>query len=248
VGPFRADQIRDGEPVELSNGRAIHCMTAGTRHGRAHSAGTVMLTIAAVAPEKTGVDVGIAWNDGKNLRAPDVSAGLDLQRPGWADSAPPLALEYADVGQDEDELAAKISELLELGTRVIWVVRLTGPLRVEVHEPGSPMRIVDADGTLTAPGILHDEVPVRALINPAVAVEAALHNLLAQKGYRSIEAIREEGHAAGLELGLEVARAQIREMVFAQIAARGWTVPPGLRERVAACADQSTMSANSRWP
>lgn len=46
-------------------------------------------------------------------------------------------------------------------------VRLVGPLRVEVHEPGVPVRLVGADGVLSAPGILARDVPVRALTEPS---------------------------------------------------------------------------------
>lgn len=227
AGPFRAEHITEGSHYELSNGHPIHCMAADTRHGIAHVAGALIL--AATADQPTGIDVGVEWNDGKNLRAPDVSVGIDLQKPGYTDKAPPLAVEYAAGGQDEAELAAKISELLELGTRAIWVVRLTGPLRVEVHEPGAPVRIVDADGVLTAPDVLDHPVPVRALIDPTAAKEAALHNLLAARGYGSIEAIRAE---------------QTREILRVQLAARGWELPPPLAARIAACADLATLM---RW-
>ena len=248
-GPFRADHIRDGDHYELSNGHAIHCMTAGTRHGSAHSAGALTVMTAAVAPEQTGIDVGVAWNDGKNLRAPDLSVGLDLQTPGWAGAPPPLAIEYASSGQDEDALAAKIAELIAFGTRAVWVVRLTGPLRVEIHEPGVPVRIVDADATLSAPGILTCDVPVRALIDPSVAVETALHNLLAQKGYRNLDAVREEGrkegHKEGHKEGREDGRLeQTREILRLQLSARGWTIPPTLDERITAC---SVLPTLMRW-
>ena len=69
---------------------------------------------------------------------------------------PPLAVEYADRGQDEAELQAKLGELLERGIQYIWVVRLTGPLRVEVYSPGQKMQIVPADGELRAPGVLQN--------------------------------------------------------------------------------------------
>lgn len=32
-GPFRADQIREGDPYELSNGHAILCLPTGMRGG-----------------------------------------------------------------------------------------------------------------------------------------------------------------------------------------------------------------------
>ncbi len=237
MGPFRADQIHEGDHYELSEGHAIHCMTAGDRHGNAHTAGTLTVATAALSARQTGIDVGVAWNDGKNLRAPDLSVGREPQGNGWASTAPPLAIEYAGTGQDEVQLAAKIAELLELGTRLIWVVRLTGPLRVEIHEPGVPSRIVDADGMLTAPGILANEVSVRALIDPDIAVEAALHNILAKKGYRDLEAVREEGRAEGR---IE----QAREILHAQLSARGWTLPAPLDARITACTDLPTLM---RW-
>jgi len=233
VGPFRADQIHEGDHYELSEGHAIHCMTAGGPHSNAHTAGTLTVATAAISPKKTGIDAGIAWNDGKNLRAPDLSVGLDLQSPGWASTAPPLAIEYAGTGQDEVQLAAKIADLLEFGTRLIWVVRLTGPLRVEIHEPGVPPRIVDADGVLTAPGILASEVPVRALIDPEIAVETALHNILAKKGYRDLEAVREEGRVD-----------QARTILRVQLSARGWTLPAALDARISACTELPTLM---RW-
>ena len=165
VGPFRADQIHEGSHYELSQGHAIHCMTAGGRHGSAHIAGGAVIDTDPGLKQQAGIDVGIAWNEGKNLRAPDIVAGMDLRAPGWAKEAPPLAVEYADAGQDEGELREKIAELLAFGTRMIWVVRLTGPLRVEVHEPGVAVRVVDGDGELHARGILQNPVPVRALID-----------------------------------------------------------------------------------
>ena len=252
VGPFRADQIQDGEPYELSDGHKIRCMSSGERHASAHTAGTLVLATAAATPQQTGIDVGVAWNDGKNLRAPDLSVGLPLSKPGWASVAPPLAIEYAGVGQNEAELTAKIGELLEFGTRLIWVVRLVGPLRVEIHEQGAAMRIVDADAVLTAPGILEQDVPVRALIDPDMAVETALHNILARKGYRSLEAVREEGREAGREEGREAGHEQgreqtlqeAREVLRTHLRGLGWTVPPALDARITACTAIPTLM---RW-
>lgn len=239
VGPFRADQIREGDHYELSDGHAIHCMTAGRRHGGAHIVGGAVLSSDPAVLEsgkQAGIDVGIAWNDGKNLRAPDIVVGMDLREPGWARVPPPLAVEYADGAQDESQLALKITELLAFGTRMIWVVRLVGPLRVEVHEPGVPVRVVHADGELQAPGILRNPVPVRALIDPAAAQEATLRNLLSREGYASLDAVREEGHRDAV--------AQTREALLAQLHARGWTLAPALAARVAACAELPVLL---RW-
>lgn len=240
VGPFRSDQIHEGDHYELSEGHAIHCMTAGRRHGSAHTLGGAVLASDPAVAQQVGIDVGISWNDGKNLRAPDIVVGMDLQGPGWAKEAPPLAVEYADAGQDEAQLQQKIVELLEFGTRMLWVVRLTGPLRVEVHEPGVAMRIVPGDGELQAPGILQNPVPVRALIDPNVAHEATLRNLLARKGYASLEAVRAEGQHEGREEAVE----QTRAAVQAQLTARGWTLTPSLAARIASCSELAMLL---RW-
>jgi hypothetical protein len=234
-GPWRADQIQEDERVELSDGHRVDCMGAGGRHGETHMAGAMVLR-SDPAVEHAGIDIGIAFNGGKNLRAPDLSVGADMSAPGWTDKAPPLAVEYADHHQDEVQLKKKIGELLGIGTRMIWVVRLVGPLRVEVHEVGKAVRIVGADGQLTAPGILQNPVPVRALIDGAIALEATLDNLLARKGYRSLEAVREEVRAEGL--------AELREALHAELAERGWSVPAPLQARIAACVDSATLL---RW-
>ncbi len=244
VGPFRADQIHDGDRYELSNGHAIHCMTTGGRHSRASLVGGNVLD-SDPAVTGAGADTGIAFNDDKNLRAPDLVVNVDLDVPGWIREAPPLAVEYVSVGQDRDELARKITELLEFGTRMIWVVHLVGPLRVDVHEPNLPVRTVPGDGVLTAPGILQNPVPVRALVDREAAHEATLRNLLARHGYASLDAVREDarekgreqGLAQGLEQGREQALITARARLHAQLLARGWTLAPSLTDRIAACSD-----------
>ena len=235
-GPYRADQIHDGDPYELSDGHAIHCMSGGGRHGQSHIVGGSVLD-SDPAVTSSGTDTGIAFNDDKNLRAPDIVVNVDMNSDGWVREAPPLAVEYASVGQDQKELTKKISELLEFGTRYIWVVHLTGPLRVEVHERGLPTRIVPGDGTLTAPGVLQNPVPVRALVDRDAAHEATLHNLLTSRGYASIDAIREAGRDAGREEGREEQLARVRGALQQQLQARGWTLAPSLQARIAACTD-----------
>src|SRR5579864_5795900 len=126
-GPFRADQIKEGSRYELSDGNPIYCMPSGRRGGRSNLVGGgVLETDPAV--RSAGVDVGFTAGP-SNLRAPDVAVGDMADEPGWAPGAPPLAVEYADTGQDEAELQKKIGELLAAGTKWIWVVRLTGPRR-----------------------------------------------------------------------------------------------------------------------
>jgi hypothetical protein len=73
--------------------------------------------------------------DAYTLHAPDLAVGNVPDAPGWVAGAPPPAVEYADTGQDEADLAVKIRQFFAAGTRLVWVVRLTGARRVEVYRP-----------------------------------------------------------------------------------------------------------------
>ncbi|MCB2262364.1 MAG: DUF4351 domain-containing protein, partial [Candidatus Thiosymbion ectosymbiont of Robbea hypermnestra] len=137
----------------------------------------------------------------ENLRAPDIAVGNVPDEPGWISGAPPLAVEYADVGQDERDLQAKIRTLLGAGTRYVWVVRLTGPRRIEIYEPHASRSLAYPGQQLKAPGILANPVPVEALYDPEAAHETALRNLLQRRGYADLDAVREEGREEG-EQGL----------------------------------------------
>src|ERR1700679_1366642 len=148
VGPYRAEDTRPGDPYELSDGYKIQCMGTGQRGSRSNGAGFMVLDTDPEAPP-AGVDAGVSLVP-KMLRAPDIAVGGLADEPGWATTAPPLAVEYADRGQDEPELQKKIVELLRCGTLFIWVVRLSGPRRVEVYEAGRATRIVGPGGTLEA--------------------------------------------------------------------------------------------------
>ena len=209
-------------------------MPTGRRGGRSNLVGGEVLDTDP-AVEAAGVDVGVSPSPGM-LRAPDIVVGSIPDEPGWATVAPPLAVEYADVGQDEAELQRKIDELLAAGTRWIWVVRLHGTRRVEVHEaaPGAreapaarplppaaraaarawpahrqPARVAYAGDTLEAPGVLRNAVPVEALYDRSAAHEATLRNLLQRKGYDGLEAVLDEGRRQGQRAGL---RAGVRDI------------------------------------
>ena len=195
-GTHRASQVRDGERVELSDGRRVACMSSGGRHANANVLGGAVLASDPATKGRVGADIGVAFNNDRNLRAPDLATGVEPGF-GWQTSAPPLAVEYASVGQDEKELEKKIAELLELGTKILWVVHLTGPLRVDVHERGAAMRTVNAEAELVAPGILDNPVPVRALVEPDAAMAAVLRNFLKPHGARTLEELRATSEAKG---------------------------------------------------
>jgi hypothetical protein len=231
-GSFHADQIRSGDPYEFSNGHAIQCMTKGGRGSRANLLGGSVLD-SDPAVEEAGIDTGYSPSS-ETLRAPDVAVGNVPDMPGWVQGAPPLAVEYADTGQDEKELAVKISELLAAGTQRVWVVRLSGPRRVEVHESGQDPRLVRPGEELTAPGILQNPVPVDALYDRQAAHAVTLRNLLQRQGYRDLDDVRGEGRNEGRQEGQLQA---LRDSILAVLQARGLTVDDAARSALEATDD-----------
>jgi Uma2 family endonuclease len=214
-GPFRAEHLHDGDRYELSRGHALYCLPGGGDHAYTHF---VLPRLLGSDPDvqEGGVEAGYQLAD-DTLRAPDVSVGNVPQRPGWVQGAPPLAVEIASAGQDEADLALKTRELLEHGGRFVWIVRLTGPRRVEVHEPGREPRTLVPGEVLEAPGVLRNPIPVEALFDPEVADRVQLRNLLGRYGYESLEAVRAEGHAEGHAEGrVDKARELARRLIHAR--------------------------------
>jgi hypothetical protein len=246
-GPFYAQQLRSGDPYELSRGHAIHCAPTG-----GSGSGPNGLGFSAVgwdpAVKEAGVDTGYSPRPDV-LRAPDVAIGNVPNKPGWVPGAPGLAIEYADVGQDEDTLDEKIADLLEAGTRFLWVVRLVGPRRVEVHEPGKRVRTFHPGQRLTAPGVLKNPVLVEALYDRDEAERATLTNLLQRRGYEDLGAVlaqgREEGRDEGREEGRDEGRAEGRAAsVIAVLEARGLKITRNASRHILQCSDVVQLD---RW-
>lgn len=177
------------------------------------------------AVEHVGVDVGFSPSP-EILRAPDLSVGEMPDQPGWVQGVPSLAVEYADTGQDEAELRIKIQELFAAGTRYVWVVRLIGPRRVEVHQPKMRMRIANPGEQLVAPGVLANPVPVEALYDREVANRVIFRNLLERQGYENLDQVRAEGETEGRAAGEMEGRAAgemegLRKAIVAIFAGRG---------------------------
>lgn len=212
-GPFRVEHLRSGDPYELSNGHPIYCAPTGGRASGPNSLGSSVVGWDPAVKE-VGVDTGYALGP-DTLRAPDVAVGNVPDRPGWVKGVPELAIEYADVGQDEAKLQEKIAELLAAGTKFLWVVRLSGPRRVEVYEPRKRVRVALPGQMLSAPGVLKNAVRVEALYDRNEAEKATLTNLLQRRGYEDLDAVlaagREEGRAQGREEGREQGRDEGRE-------------------------------------
>ena len=234
-GPFTADQLRPGDPYELSGGHPIRCSPAGGRHSGANADGASVIG-SDPDVDSVGVDAGFSPEPG-TLRAPDVAVGVSRD-PGWSPGAPPLALEYADRGQDEDDLADKIRDLLRAGTQWVWVVRLDGPRRVEVHGRDESVRLVHPGDELTAPGILRNPVPVEALFDRKAAERVTLRNLLQRQGFQDLEAVLETGREKGREEGRLEA---LRSALLDACEVKGFLLSPEHRELVGDCEDPDLL-------
>jgi Uma2 family endonuclease len=241
-GPFRVEQLGEGDRYELSEGHAVYCAPAGPKHGRPHVVGALPLSTDPAVLD-IGADVGHALGE-KTLRAPDLSVGdLGEGEGTWSSKAPPLAIEYAGQGQDEADLRAKTEQLLEAGTRFVWVVRLVGPRRVEVYEKGQPMRTKLPGERLEAPGVLKNGPLVEALYDREASFEQALQNLLERKGYAGLDAVRAEGKAEGLRTAVsdlcEALAIVLTPEQRAQLEAMGLGELEALRQ---------TLKQTKRWP
>lgn len=241
-GPFRAEHVRSGDPYEISNGHPVRCLPTGGQGAMKTKLG-VMAILSDPAATSSGVDPGYAPRPDM-LRAPDLAVGNVPDQPGWIEGVPLLAVEFADTGQDEAELKKKTRELLREGTKLVWVVRLTGIPRVEVHEPERPMWIAGLDDELVAPGILKNPVPVRALFDPARAREVNLKNLLEAYGYGGLEDVRAEGKAEGKAEGVAEGIAEGKADALLRILeARGVALTDDDRRRVRGCREESLLDA-----
>ena len=199
------------------------------------------------AVQSVGVDIGFSPSP-KILRAPDLSVGELPDQAGWVQGAPPLAVEYADTGQDEGELQLKIQELFAAGTRHVWVVRLNGPRRVEVHQPGQKPRTANPGEELEAPGILANPVPVEALWDREAGLRVTFRNLLQRQGYASLDEVRAEGEAQGRAEGAAQGRAEgealgLRRAITTVLLGRGLAVGDDLRLALADCGDLAVLEA-----
>jgi len=234
-GPFRAEQIHDGDYYELSNGHAIECMPGGRDHADGNSTGAA-LVISDPDVEWSGIDAGYSPEPG-TLRAPDVAVGTTPnEAQGWIKGAPALAIEYASIGQNEMELQAKIADLLKAGTQLIWVVRLTGVRCVEIYALNQPKRVARVTDTLTAPGILRNPIPVKAFFDRALAKKVMLNNLLSGQGYTSLEEVERKAEARGKKKGKAEGRVKGKaEAILAILASRGLAITAQERLQILGC-------------
>lgn len=256
-GPFHADQLKSGDPYELSDGHAIYCAPTGGDGSRRIGTGFAVIDTDPGVSE-AGVDTGYSPAPG-TLWAPDIAVGNVADTAGWVPGVPPLAVEYAGSGQDEDALQEKIADLLARGTQWVWVVRLAMPRHVEVHAPGKTMERLGVGQQLRAPGVLRNPIAVEALLDRDAAHEATLRNLLQRHGYASLDELREQGIQQGREQGIQQGREQGRaEALRRSIAALCEVLDirvDGNRQAALAEADANTLEgwltalkSERRWP
>lgn len=239
-GPFRAYQLPSRSEYELVDGHPLYVApTGGSGSGPILDGGSVLRSDPKV--KRAGVDPGFSPDD-LNMRAPDLAIIPEDARRGWIPGVPPFAIEYADVGQDEEKLQEKITDFLARGTKLIWVVRLVGPRRVEVYEPGAATRTVAGGDVLTAPEFLELPIPAESLWDPTAADRVTLRNLLVRFGYQDVEAIREEGREQGREEGREEGQlASLRTVVRRLATRRGLALSSEAERRIAAETDPEVL-------
>ena len=235
---YTADDIKPGDPYELIDGRAMHCMSAGMKHARgANETVGVLNDDPEVELGSCLVDVGIKLSD-DTVVAPDYVVGMKGEVvDGWTTEIPPLAVEIAGVGQNEESLKLKIPKLLNAGTRHIWVVRMTGESRVEVHEPGREMRVARRGEMLRAPGILKNDVPVDVFFDVKLAMKHKLRNMMQRLGFDSYEAAQEhwkaEGEALGVVKGRDEGFAEAASRILSrQLRVRFGSAPPWVHDKL----------------
>jgi flagellar biosynthesis/type III secretory pathway protein FliH len=103
----------------------------------------------------------------------------------------------------------------------VWVVRLVGPRRVDVYEPGRAVQTKRPGERLEAPGILRGRPLVEALYDPEASSEQTLQNLLERKGYAGLDAVLAEGEARGRAEGRREGKAEGKEEGLREGEAKG---------------------------
>lgn len=234
-GPYRASLVREGDHVEVSQGYPILTMPSSGRHAAGSLLGGQIVDSDPASPG-AGVDMGFS-SDQLQLRAPDVAVSPHTDAEGWVGEYPPLAIEYAGRYQRENELQERIADLLEGGTKLLWVVRLSGERRVEIHRPGEEVQVARAGERLLAPGVLANPVLVEALWDREAAHEQTLKNLLQRRGYADLDEVLRQGKAEGKAEGKTAALLIVLE-------ARGVPLSEAQRARLSA---ETNSDRLDRW-
>ena len=142
--------------AELVRGRLVVREPAGFRHGAIAAALTVRLgdfaarnRLGVVVAAETGFKLA---SDPDTVRAPDVgfirASRLPTPLPrGFADIAPDLAVEVLSPDDRAGEVLAKVSDWLNAGCNLVWVVDPDRRL-ARVYRPDGSESLVSSDASL----------------------------------------------------------------------------------------------------
>lgn len=141
---------------ELVRGELLTMAPPGGEHGELS-----VLLAASLSPHVRANKLGRVFTETgfllatnpDTVRAPDVSF-ISRERPhavtrirGYIPGAPDLAMEVISPNDLYTEVAEKVAEYLEHGTRLVLVVNPRRP-EVSVHRPGQPVRILTIDDVI----------------------------------------------------------------------------------------------------
>lgn len=153
----------DGYRYDLVDGWLVREPPAGFEHGDlAMELGSRLREfvrereLGRVVAAETGF---VLREEPVRVRGPDVAfvAGHRLppaaERRGFLRLAPDLAVEVVSPSNTWAEVAAKVRDYLEAGTRLVWIVEPKSR-SVTVHRPGAAPRVIDGAGTLDGEDVL----------------------------------------------------------------------------------------------
>lgn len=162
----------DGRCIdELSRGHLVREPRPGDQHGEIVSELFFLLRSYTNHWPVGRVTVEGGFLLGSNpptVRGPDIafvrSARLGTEKnASFFIGAPDLAIEVVSPSNRPGELLAKISEFLDAGTQIVWVVYPATRTVVE-HAADGSIRIFNAEDTLSAPALLPGfEAPVEQI-------------------------------------------------------------------------------------
>ena len=163
---------RHGTSEEYEVPNAKHGLTAGNLFGelwsytRDNNLGAMLIECGFILADEP-----------RTVRIPDIaflstdrlpSEGLPA---GYIRGAPDLAVEVVSPSDKAADLAQKVADYLDAGTRLVWVVE-PHTRTVTVYKPGGDAQYLDASGTLDGGDVLPClSLPVEGLFTdmPAVA-------------------------------------------------------------------------------
>ncbi len=177
--PVTADQLLEmygkGMRGELIRGVFCPTMAAGMKHGEIVT-NLVMLLGAEIKPNRLGrmmaSDSGVKIeSDPDTVREPDIAyfsrerLPLDVDVPGYAETAPDLVVEVVSPSDSVREIAGKANMWLNAGVQLVWVIWPETQM-IEIYRTGQLIVTLAENDTLTAEDVIPQfSVPVSDIFN-----------------------------------------------------------------------------------